>query len=198
MSYGRSQCEESKENQYFYNWNLQKKEIYCLKIQLAHSLLQSGTKESNSVELVYVGQRFCKSTNASMSLLLELFRKACLELVEPSSILRNIDLCVLFRTLFGPQAITLMPLRHSGQKPFICFSDIQLPTSLSLPPPPDFQDHQNNLYDFIIQHEGNLWVLGSQLFNTRVICLDVRFPKKRGKTFRLHEIFQVWNLKCFL
>jgi hypothetical protein len=79
-----------------------------------------------------------------------------LELVELSSILGNIDLCVLFRTLFGPQAITPMPLRHSAQKPFIWFSEIQLPTSLSLPSPPDFQDNQNNLYIFIIQHEGNL------------------------------------------
>jgi len=61
MSYGRSQCEESKEKPiYIYNRNLQREEIYCLNIRLAHSLVLSGNQKNSSVDLVYVGQRFSK------------------------------------------------------------------------------------------------------------------------------------------
>jgi len=62
-----------------------------------------------------------------------------------------------------------------NSKRFICFSDINYQRHFF---PLDIQD-QNNLYVSIIQHQDNLSVFGSQLINTRIIHLDMKFPNRR-------------------
>jgi len=103
-----------------------------------------------------------------VSLLLELLLKECIELVEPSSILRTIYLRIFFRTLSGLYAVAAIPPQYLKPKAFICFSDIHYQCHFFFPL--DIQ-HQNNLYSyiFIIQHHDNLSVFGSQIFNKRII-----------------------------
>ena len=62
-----------------------------------------------------------KSTNANVSLLLELLLKECIELVESSSIMRTIYLCALLRTLSGLYVITGTYLRYLMPKLFYVF-----------------------------------------------------------------------------
>jgi len=62
-----------------------------------------------------------KSTNANVSLMLELLRKECIELVEPSSILWTIYLCVLLRTLSGLYVVTGTSVRELKPKLFYVY-----------------------------------------------------------------------------